>query len=63
MSGLDYVLHTPMREDWRLFAGFALMVLGLFVFMLGRGEVAPRLAAVGLAAASVGAGLVGWAAG
>lgn len=61
MSGLDYVLHTPMRQDWRLFVGFALIMMGLGCWSLARGFW-PRWAAAGLAAMSVGAGLLGWAA-
>lgn len=34
---LDYLLHTPMRDDWRLWLGTGLGVLGILGAMLTRG--------------------------
>lgn len=60
MDGLDYVLHTPVREDWRILVGFTLTMLGAGFFTFWRGHKA-WVAAAGLAGMSVGLGLLAWA--
>jgi hypothetical protein len=59
---LDYVANTPMREDWRLLAGFVLLIMGAALYMFWRGFKPSWVSAAGLAAMSVGCGMLAWAA-
>jgi hypothetical protein len=60
LMDLDYIFNTPAREDWRLFTGMALMIMGLALFSVYRGFNA-RVVASGLSAATVGLVLLVWA--